>query len=160
VPELRVEPLEGEHRAWATQVVTELWRAPVVVSRGRVHRPGELPGFVALLDDRRVGLVTYEVEDGSCELVTIDSLVEGRGVGTALVDAVRDVAHAGGCRRLWLITTNDNLHALRFYQRRGFLLAALHRDAIEASRRLKPELPELGNDGIPIRDELELELLL
>ena len=66
-------------------------------------------------------------------------------------------ARAGQCTRLWLITTNDNLRALRFYQRRGFRLAALHRDALETSRRLKPSISEIGFHGIPLRDELELE---
>jgi ribosomal protein S18 acetylase RimI-like enzyme len=64
------------------------------------------------------------VEGDSCELVTIDSLDEGSGVGTALVEAVAKAARAAGCCRLWLITTNDNLRALRFYQRRGFELVA------------------------------------
>ncbi len=66
----------------------------------------------------------------------------------------------GGCDSIevWLITTDANLHALRFYQRRGLVLAALHRNAVEAARRIKPEIPLIGNDGIPIRDELELEL--
>ena len=87
-------------------------------------------------------------------------MVEGIGVGSALVSTLEDAARAAGCRRLWLITTNDNLEALRFYQRRGFVLAALHPGAIEASRRLKPVIPLVGHDGIPIRDELELERLL
>jgi Acetyltransferase (GNAT) family len=65
-----------------------------------------------------------------------------------------------GCRRVWLITTNDNLRALRFYQRRGFRLVAVHPDALARSRELKPSIPEIGLDGIPLRDELELELLL
>jgi hypothetical protein len=48
--------------------------------------------------------------------------------------------------------------ALRFYQRRGFRLVALHPGAVDDSRRrLKPEIPELGEYGIPIRDELVLE---
>jgi ribosomal protein S18 acetylase RimI-like enzyme len=73
---------------------------------------------------------------------------------------VREVATAAGCRRLWLITTNDNLDALRFYQRRGFELVAVHRDFREVARRLKPSIPLEGNFGIPIRDEIELELRL
>jgi ribosomal protein S18 acetylase RimI-like enzyme len=125
-----------------------------------LHRPADLPGFVATLDGRPAGLATYVMEDGSCELVTIDSLVEGRGVGTALVDAVAAAARRAGCTRLWLVTTNDNLEALRFYQRRGFVLTALHRDAVVESRRLKPQISERGAAGIPIRDELELELEL
>jgi hypothetical protein len=60
-----------------------------------------------------------------------------------------------------VITTNDNVDALRFYQRRGFRLAALHQGAVDDSRaRLKPEIPEIGEHRIPLRDELDLELEL
>jgi ribosomal protein S18 acetylase RimI-like enzyme len=81
-----------------------------------------------------------------------------RGVGSALLQLVDQVATEQGCRRLWLITTNDNVDALRFYQRRGFRLAALHRGAVDDCRaRLKPEIPTVGDYGIPLRDELELD---
>jgi ribosomal protein S18 acetylase RimI-like enzyme len=71
------------------------------------------------------------------------------------------LAAGRGCRRLWLVTTNDNLHALGFYQRRGLRLCALHAGALERDRALKPELPEVNRDnGIPMRDLLELELPL
>ena len=82
------------------------------------------------------------------------------GIGTALIDAVRSVAVANKIRRLWLITTNDNIEALRFYQRRGFSLVTIHRNALEESRKLKAEIPAIGSNGIPLRDELELEMLL
>ena len=76
----------------------------------------------------------------------------------ALIAAVKDIAGRAGCTRLWVITTNDNVDALRFYQRRGFTLAALHAGAVDESRaRLKPEIPVFGDHGIPLRDELELE---
>jgi len=92
--------------------------------------------------------------------VTIDSLVEGQGVGTALIAAVAEAARASGCLRLWLVTTNDNVDALRFYQKRGFRLAALYPDAIAESRKLKPKIPPIGAHGIPIRDEIELVMRL
>ena len=79
------------------------------------------------------------------------------GVGTALLDAVRDAAVQAGCRRIWLITTNDNLRALGFYQKRGYRLVAVHRDALQRSRELKPSIPLVSPDGIPLRDEIELE---
>lgn len=82
------------------------------------------------------------------------------GIGSALLDAVKDIAVSDQCKRLWLITTNDNTAALRFYQKRGFSLVAVHRDALEQLRRLKPEIPLFGIDGIPLRDEIKLELLL
>jgi GNAT superfamily N-acetyltransferase len=154
-----VRPLGAEDREWAQRALAELW-GETVVSRGRVHDPAALPGFVAEVGGEHVGLVTYRIEGGDCEVVTIDAFPKGAGAGTALVDAVARAAHEAGCRRVWLITTNDNLRALRFYQRRGFRLVALHRDALDRSRELKPSIPEIGLDGIPLRDELELELRL
>ena len=87
----------------------------------------------------------------ACEIVTLDSLIEGQGIGTTLIEAVKAAAEAAGCRRLWLVTTNDNLHTLGFYQKRGFRLVAVHPGAVDAERRLKPEIPLIGNDGIPIQ---------
>ncbi len=113
-----------------------------------------------LKEKNAVGLLTYQIEGSNCEIVTIDSTAEGEGIGTSLIDAVKERAKAKGCRRLWLITTNDNLSALGFYQRRGFRLIALYPNALEASRRLKPQISMKAANGIPIRDELELELEL
>jgi RimJ/RimL family protein N-acetyltransferase len=105
-------------------------------------------------------VLTYHIDGDACEIVTIDSLVPNAGIGTALIEAVRRAAQRAGCRRLWLITTNDNTVALRFYQKRGFVLAALYPNAVARSRQVKPEIPLTGNDGIPIRDEIELEMTL
>ncbi len=107
-----------------------------------------------------MGLVTYRIEGQACEVVTLDSLEANIGIGTALVEAVREAATQAGCTRLWLITTNDNMDALRFYQKRGLRLVAVHRDAVTEARRSKPQIPWIGNDGIPLRDEIELELML
>jgi GNAT superfamily N-acetyltransferase len=113
-----------------------------------------------LLCDDPVGIATYRVEGDECELVTLDALVQRRGVGSALLERVAAEARSRSCRRLWLITTNDNLNALGFYQRRGLRLVALRRDAIAEARKLKPEISAVGAQGIPIRDEIELELAL
>jgi ribosomal protein S18 acetylase RimI-like enzyme len=160
VSEVTVRAVRDTDRPWVKAFVTERWGSEIVVARGRVLHPDDLPGFVAEDRTEAVGLVTYLVEDGDCEVVTIDSVVEGRGVGTALLDTVTAEAGRAGCRRIWLITTNDNLNALRFYQGRGFRLVAVHPGAVEESRRLKPEIALVGKFGIPIRDELELELTL
>jgi DNA-3-methyladenine glycosylase I len=157
---VEIRPLLGDDRDWLEGFVVERWSAPTVVGHGRVYRVAELPGFVALEDDDRIGLVTFTIEDEACEIVTIDSLREGKGVGTALIRAVVDEAREAGCSRVWLVTTNDNLPMLRFAQKRGFALVAVHPRAVEESRRLKPEIPLLGARGIPSRDELELELPL
>ena len=102
---------EGD-RAWALAVEAESWSTPVVARLGELVDPAQLPGFIARLDGQRVGLASYAVRGQECELVTIRSLSEGRGVGRALLDAVHGAAIQAGCSRLWLITTNDNLRAL------------------------------------------------
>jgi GNAT superfamily N-acetyltransferase len=157
--ELHVRALRDDERAWAAGVVSESWDE-TVVSGGREHRPALLPALVAEADGERAGLATYLIEDGDCELVTLDALTVGGGIGGALVEALADTAHAAGCTRLHLVTTNDNLPALRLYQRHGFVLAAVRLDGVEVSRRRKPQIPATGHAGIPIRDELVLERAL
>ena len=157
---IQIRPLSLNDAGWVREFLVEHWLSTKIVSRGRVHSADQLPGFVALEDARRVGLVTYRIEGDECEIVTLNSVLEGHGVGTKLVDEVKSAALSRDCRRVWVVTTNDNLRALGFYQRRGFSLFALHPNALKASRNLKPEIPLIGLDGIPIRDELELEMLL
>lgn len=157
---LAIRFIAARDRAWVEQLTTEHWSAPFVVSRGRIHRPAELPGLIAECGSQLCGMLTFHIQDADCEIVTLVSLVEGIGIGGALIEAVHQIALQAGCRRLWLITTNDNLPALRFYQKRGFHLVTIYRNALEATRALKPSVPELGMEGIPIRDEIELELLL
>ncbi|MGW6499152.1 GNAT family N-acetyltransferase [Nonomuraea angiospora] len=158
---ISVRPIEPQDLANVTRVLTESWGGSTVVALGR----GELvdaaaqPGFIAELDGVLAGIITYGRRGDSVEIITIDAVMPGRGVGAALLDAVRAVAAEGGAARLWLITTNDNTRALRFYQRYGFDLIALHRNGVDRARALKPGIPAEA-DGIPIRHELELELLL
>jgi ribosomal protein S18 acetylase RimI-like enzyme len=107
-----------------------------------------------------VGLATFEFANAECELVTLDAFHAGKGIGSALLGQVTQEAAKQGCRRLWLITTNDNLNAIRFYQRRGLRLVAVHRGAADEARRIKPTIPLIGDHGIRVHDELELELQL
>jgi GNAT superfamily N-acetyltransferase len=157
---VHVRHLRPDERPWLEQRLTRSWGAPQVVSRGRVQDALRLPALVCIADGECAGVATFAIRDGECELVTIDAFTEGRGVGTALLEAVVEGARRQSCLRLWLITTNDNLRALRFYQRRGLRLVAVHRGAVDAARRLKPSIPLVGRHGIPIHDELELELPL
>ena len=157
---ISILPINAGDLEWVAQFIFEHWGSNKAISRGVVHFPQNLPGFVALYEGEKVGLVTYKILDESCELVTINSTHPSSGIGTALIEADMDIAQKAGCKRLWLITTNDNMNALRFYQKRGFELVAIHRNALDISRRLKPEISLIGNDGIPLRDEIELEMIL
>jgi N-acetylglutamate synthase-like GNAT family acetyltransferase len=107
-----------------------------------------------------LGLVTYRLDRTECEVITLDCNLENHGVGTALLETVVSEAQAVGCVRLWLITTNDNLKALGFYQKRGFELVEVRRNAVDRSREIKPQIPLVGDNGIPVRDEIELEIYL
>lgn len=157
-------PVQPDDRGWINAFLKDQWGDSLIVTRGRVHHADLLPGFMMVLKEGErettVGLVTYAIDGEQCEVVTLDSSITGLGIGTRLLQLVEDAAWAAGCMRLWLITTNDNTPALRFYQKRGWRLAALHRDAIRESRKIKPIISEIGIDGIPIRDEIELEKFL
>jgi len=155
---IALRPIGPSDAEWLTAFMTERWGAPVVAGGGRAHRADRLPGVVAERADGTVaGVVTWLIEGDACELVTIDAVSEGEGIGTALLEAACAAAAAAGCRRVHLITTNDNLRALGFYQRRGFVLRELRAGAITEARRRKPEIPAVAGNGIPIRDELVLE---
>jgi DNA-3-methyladenine glycosylase I len=154
---LNVRPLIEDDRSWLTGFMTERWGTPVAAGGGRLHRLDDLPGFVAVAGDGTVaGVVTYLIEADACDVISIDAVAPGEGVGTALLEAACEAAAAAGCRRVRLITTNDNVDALRFYQRRGFALCELRPGAVGESRRMKPQIPAVGAYGIPIRDELVL----
>jgi ribosomal protein S18 acetylase RimI-like enzyme len=157
---LEVWPLLEADVRWAAELQQESWGDALVARRGELVDPTALPGFVALLDGQRAGLVTYAIRGDSCEVVTIRSLREGRGVGRALLDAVRAAASEAGCRRLWLITTNNNLRALALYQRWGMDIVAFYHGAVALSRHVKPSIPERDESGIAIDHELELEVRL
>ena len=158
--EFNIQQTTPSDSEWVKCLLRDHWGSSNVVSRGKVYQGDQLPGLFATCRDEKIGLITYSFHGTECEIVTLDSVRENRGVGSALLKAVEALARQAGCTCLRLITTNDNLKALRFYQKRGFMLIALHRNAVGHSRTLKPEIPLRGNDGIPIRDELELELPL
>ncbi len=133
---MEVRPLDDRDQQWLMEFMTRTWGFPVVSISG-AHNPGELPGFVALRGDQRLGVITYRLADEACEVVTINSLQENQGVGTALLEAVKHIA-AERALRLWLSTTEDNANAIRFYESRGMTRQAVHRDFIELVRGYKP----------------------
>jgi GNAT superfamily N-acetyltransferase len=136
-------------------VLEELWGSTLIAVGGRQMDAASLPGFTCH-DGELLGLASYQLAAGHCELVTLNSLRPGGGIGSALLAAVEQAAREAGCLVLKLVTTNDNLPALRFYQRRGYRLVALRPGAVDEARLRKPQIPQVGLDGIPLHDELEL----
>ncbi|MFN7253252.1 MAG: GNAT family N-acetyltransferase [Anaerobacillus sp.] len=133
------------------------WGSPEMVISSGVYDCSALDGFTIINnEDEIIGLITYIIKDNECDIISLDSIEEGKGIGTNLVQAVENLAIKRKCKLVKLITTNDNLSALRFYQKRGFFLSQIINNAVETARKIKPEIPLIGNDGIPIRDEIEL----
>ena len=152
---LTVEDLPRLRQFWR-----ENWGDEFVVAHGMIYRPDTLDGFIAFDGDEWVGEITHAFSGNDCEIVSLDSLREGQGIGTKLINAVVEEARKQNCRRIFLITTNDNLNALGFYQKRGFELVKIYRGAVNESRKIKQSIPLIGENNIPLRDEIELEMML
>jgi GNAT superfamily N-acetyltransferase len=156
---VKVRAREAADRAAAEEFLGRHGSLRVARLEELVH-PLDHPAFVAETADGLAGMLTYVPGQDwlRCEILTVHAGEQWHGAGTALIEAVGQLARRHGCARLWVITTNDNVDALRFYQRRGFCLVRVHRGAVDRSRAiLKPEIPPVGAYGIPLRDEIELE---
>jgi GNAT superfamily N-acetyltransferase len=154
-------PATPDDRAAIDAVHLAVWGGPVVVGHDRIFVLDQLPAFVAeAADGSIVGALCYEEAGDALEIVSIGAVAPARGAGTALLHAAVTYARVAGLRRVWLVTTNDNLDALRFYQRRGMRLVGVDPGAVDRARRLKPTIPLVGAYGIALRDELTMELRL
>jgi GNAT superfamily N-acetyltransferase len=152
-----IRPVLQTDRPTVEWLITELWGAPETVVHDTVFHPAVLPGLIAERDGRIVGLLTYHVTADVLEIVTLNALTRHTGIGSLLIDAVREEAKRRRCREVTLTTTNDNVDALRFYQRRGFHLSAIRPGAVDRTRaERKPQIPVTGEYGIPLRDEIDL----
>jgi ribosomal protein S18 acetylase RimI-like enzyme len=152
--------LREDERDWLAAHLRLAWGSTTIVSRGRVRDAAALPALVCTQDDHLLGLATYAIEDGECELVTIEAFRPGGGVGSALLAAVVALGREHACTRVVLVTTNDNAGAQRFYEHRGFRLLRVHHGAVDEARKLKAVIPLIGENGVEIHDELEYELRL
>lgn len=155
-----VRAVRQDERSWLLEHLHLAWGGVTIVSRGRTRDASQLPALVCTQGTELLGLATYETAGRECELVTLEAFRRREGVGTALLEAVIAAAREQGCARLCLVTTNDNVPAQRFYERNGLALVAVHRGAVDEARRLKPEIPLIGEGGVEIHDELEYELRL
>lgn len=137
------------------------WGSPMMVVSSGVYDCRQLEGYVALnANEEIIGMITFLFNNKKCEIISLDSIDEGKGIGTTLINNVENMAKINNCHSLKVITTNDNLQALRFYQKRGFRISHIHINAVEEARKIKAAIPQVGDHGIPIRDEIELEKVL
>jgi len=151
-------PLSAADHRWLAELWCAEWGGLVMATRGVAHRLEAADALIARRGGVYAGAAAFLTDpgDGGCELLSLNAVAPGLGAGTALLSAVEAAARDRGCRRVWLVTGNDNVDALRFYQRRGYRLVAVHPGAIDAARRLKSTIPLVGQHGIPLHDEVEL----
>ncbi len=155
-----IREINSSDKESVVNFVKRNWGSHLCVSKGQMHDTSVLPGFICYEEKEIIGLITYNIVNNECEIITLDSLDTHKGLGSELILKVIEKAREKSCMRVWLITTNDNVKALKFYQKRGFELVGFYRNAIDISRKLKPEIPETGTEKIPIKHEIEFEILL
>lgn len=155
-----IKEINCNNRETANKFLKDHWFSTNIISKGRIIDGTILDGFIAYYNNEIIGLITYTINNNECEIFSLDSLKENNGIGTLLLKKVINLAKEENCFRILLITTNDNIHALSFYQKRGFSFSNIYVNSMSISRTLKPEIPQIGYNDIPIRDELELEMKL
>ena len=156
---ISIRPIEEEDKEWIKKVMVDAWNSEMVAA-SKLFNTLTLPGFVAELNDQPTGVVIFNTADGKLEIVSLNSTLEGKGVGSALIEKVKDFAKEKKLKSVWLLTSNDNIDSLKFYQKRGFRITKVYPDAIDEDRKTKPDIPEIGDYGIPLKDALELEYKL
>lgn len=156
----KIERISAETRNLVNQFFIDNWFSTDMSVRGEIIDGTKLDGFLLQEDSKIIGLVTYKFYEDICEIISLDSKKENIGIGSALLKEVEKVATDNDCKKMRLITTNDNMRALQFYQKRGYCLTKLYPNAMDEVRKVKPSVPELGDNDIPLRDEIELEKIL
>jgi predicted N-acetyltransferase YhbS len=79
--------------------------------------------------------------------------LQGHGIGRRLVRAAIDLVSAEGATTILVATAAADIGNLRFYQRQGFRLRSIERDAFTPSTGYR----DLVIDGIELRDRVWLD---
>ena len=153
-------PIDDSNRQQINSFISEHWATTEMIIRGTVIDMTKMQGIVTYNHNEIFGLVTYYIKDFVCEITSLDSLSEHKGIGTELVNRVVAAARMSHCKKVIAVTTNDNINAIRFYQKRDFDMARFYHNALEVSRKMKPEIPLIGDNNIPLRHEIEFEFQL
>ena len=155
---MKVRNKEVEDQPWIEKILSERWGGVKVIVHSEIFDASSVPALIA---GHKAGLATFRIHRSDqikfAELMTLDAVRANQGVGTALIEALISRLQTEMVTILRVATTNDNLNALRFYQRRGFRITRVRPGAVDKSRLIKPSISPIGEYGIPIRDEIELE---
>ncbi len=158
--EYNIEEITDKNRQEVNNILINEWESTNIVIRGKIIDGTKLNGFTAIKNNKIIGLITYMIENNECEIVSLKSFEENKGIATKLIETVKQLAIENNCTRLKLITNNYNIRGIEFYQKKGFVFSNIYINAIENARKLKPEIPMYADNGLPIRDEIEFEMKL
>jgi N-acetylglutamate synthase-like GNAT family acetyltransferase len=150
----------NEDNTIISKLIKENWGSEKIVTKGKIYDANILDGIIASIGEDILGIGLYIINNKECEIIVLQSFKENIGIGTNIINSIKEKAKNNNCKRLWLITTNDNIEAIKYYQRRGFIISNIYINSIEDARKLKPQIPKIGNYNIPIRDEIEFEIVV
>lgn len=159
--EFNIRSTTPTDKYWINELIIKEWGSDfIVTAQNKRYMPKDLPGLIAVENNEKVGLLTYVIENSECRIITINSFKQNKGVGSLLLDSLKKLIKEMNLKKIIVETTNDNLNALKFYQKRGFQITTLYPNAMDQVRKIKPQTPLLGKQGIPLRDIIKLELKL
>lgn len=157
---LKIRSATPADNSWLEELMIKDWGGLPLVIRGKKYYPSQLDGIIAENENVIAGFLFYEIRNQDCEIIVFEVFDKFKGTGTILLDKLKDIARHKKCSRIYLMTTNDNLDALRFYQKRNFHICGIHIDSVRISRKIKPTIGMTGDYEIPVRDEIDLEFLI
>lgn len=136
------------------------WGGEPLIIRGKKYFPSFLDGLLVFRRKKVIGFLIYEILENTMEIVVFEVFEKFKGIGSKLLEELKQIAIKKHCEKILVMTTNDNLDALRFYQKKGFCISKIHIDSIKESRKIKPAISDIGDYGIALRDEIDLEYFL
>lgn len=157
---MSIKPITFHNRNRVIQFFKEHWGSAQMIISSGIYNCDQLDGYIYEEDEEILGLLTYVFNEDILEVISLDSMSERQGIGSKLMQEVELLANQKGSLKITLITTNDNLNALKFYQKRGYRIVNVIPDAVAKAREIKPSIPLIGNEAIPLHDELKLEKIL
>lgn len=152
------QEINNKNRLEANNFLIKNWGSIKMAIHNEIVDMSNLDGFIAVMNEDIIGLLSYADKSDFYEIVSLNSEIKNNGIGTYLLNLLIAKARKNTYRYISVFTTNDNINAIRFYQMKGFKFQCLYKDAVKGSRKLKPDIPIIGKNGIFINDEIEFKL--
>ena len=153
-PVVAVRDAEAHDRAAIEEICDRVWGETDIDAFGRTFDVLAEDNIVAEVEGEFAGMISLALDRGELAIVILSVYPEhqGAGIGAALVEKAVERASARNLQLVKAETTNDDIPALYFYQRHGFVLYEI--DAGAVTDHHGAVLP--GFAGIPVRDAVRL----